>query len=113
MLTVILDMQDRLINGQTGKISYTEFAQGIVQKVYVKFSDEQTGLTTMRSCYPGRENFWVPIEKCEAEIPIQKGLASPSIKRNQFPLTLACTPTVHKVQGLSLEKGVIDFDLRK
>ena len=30
MLTVNLDIQDRLINGQTGKISDIEFAQGIV-----------------------------------------------------------------------------------
>ena len=39
MLTVNLEIQDRLINGQTGKISYIEFAQDIVQKVYKKFSD--------------------------------------------------------------------------
>ena len=81
MLTVNLDIEDRLINGQTGKISYIEFAQGIVQKVYVKFPDEQAGLKTMRSCYLGRQNSWVPFEKCEAEIPIKKGSASPSIKR--------------------------------
>ena len=28
-------------------------------------------------------------------------------------LMLAWTSTVHKVQGLSLEQGVIDFDLKK
>ena len=86
MLRVNLDIQDRLINGQTGNISHTEFAQDSVRKVYVKFSDEQAGLKAMRSSYLGRQNSWVPIEKCEAEIPIKKGLASPSIKRTQFPL---------------------------
>ena len=35
------------------------------------------------------------------------------MKRNQFPLTLAWASTGHKVQGLSLEQGVIDFDLQK
>ena len=30
VLTINLDIQDCLINNQTGKISYTEFAQGIV-----------------------------------------------------------------------------------
>ena len=65
----------------------------------------------MRSCYLGRENYWVPTEKCETEIPIKEGSASPSIKYTQFPLTLAWTSTVDKVQ--SLEQGVIDFDLRK
>ena len=72
MLIVNLDIQDRLFNDQTGKVSYNEFSQGIVQKVYVKFSDEQVCLKTMRSCYLGRQNSWVPIEKCEAEIPIKK-----------------------------------------
>ena len=33
VLTVNLDIQDCLINDQTGKISYIEFAQGIVEKV--------------------------------------------------------------------------------
>ena len=37
MLTVNIDIQDCLINGQTGNINYIEFAQGIVCKVYVKF----------------------------------------------------------------------------
>ena len=67
----------------------------------------------MRSCYLGRQNSWVTIEKCEAEITIKKGSASPSIKHTQFPLTLAWASPVYKVQGLSLEQGVIDFDLRK
>ena len=41
----------------------------------------------MRSSYLGRQSSWVPIKKCETEIPIKKG--SPSIKQTQFPLTLA------------------------
>ena len=57
MLTINLDIQDRLINDQTGKISYIEYAQGIVQKVYVKFSDEKTDLKTMRSSYLGKQNY--------------------------------------------------------
>ena len=44
---------------------------------------------------------------------MKKGSVSPSIKRTQFPLTLACASTVHKVESLSLEQGAIDFDLQK
>ena len=56
---------------QAGNISRTEFAKGSVRKVYGKFSDEQTGLKAMRSSYLGRQNSWVPNEKCEAEIAIK------------------------------------------
>ena len=113
MLTDNVDIQDRLINHQTGNIEHIEFAQGTVCELYVKFSDEQAGIRAMRSSYLGRHSSWFAIEKCETEIPIKKGSASPSIKRTQFPLTLAWASTVHKVQGLSLEQGVNDFDLRK
>ena len=51
ILTVNLDIQERLINRQTGNINHSEFAQGSVPKVYVKFSVKQTGLKTMRSSY--------------------------------------------------------------
>ena len=37
-LAVNIDIQDRLINGQTGIIRYIEFTQSNVCKVYVKFS---------------------------------------------------------------------------
>ena len=40
MLTINLDIQDRLINGQTRNINHNEFTQGSARKVYVKFSDE-------------------------------------------------------------------------
>ena len=63
----------------------------------------------MRSYYLGRRNSWVSIEKCETEIPINKGPASPSTKRTQFPLILAWICAAHKVQGFSLEQDVIDF----
>ena len=43
MLAVNMDMQDHLINGQTGIIRHIEFAQGGARKKYIKFSDEQAG----------------------------------------------------------------------
>ena len=109
MLLVNIDIRNRLINGQTGNIRQAEFPQGSVRKVYVNFSNEQTGLKPMRLSYLRRQNIWIPIEKCEIEISIKKGPASPSIKRIQFPLPLAWTSTVHRVQDLNLEKGVVYF----
>ena len=101
MLTFNSGIQDRLINGQAGNISYTEFAQGSVRNVYVKFSDGQASLKTMKSSYRGRKSSWVPIRKCEPDIPIKKGSASTSINSTQFPLILTWGSTVHKAQGLS------------
>ena len=89
MLTVNVDIQDRLINGQTGNFKHNEFVQASIHKIYVRFSDEPAGLRAMRSSYLGEQNSWVAIEKCETEIPIKKELASSNIKRTQFPLTLA------------------------
>ena len=42
----------------------------------------------MRSSFLGRQNSWIPIEKCEIEILINERSASPSIKRSQFHLAL-------------------------
>ena len=60
-----------------------------------------------------RLNCVVPIEKCEANIPISKGSVSPSIKRTQLPLALSWKCTIHKLQSLSLNEGVVSFDLQK
>ena len=50
-----------------------------------------------------KQSYWSPIEKCE--ISINKKSASPSIKCNEFPLTLSWASAGEKVQVLSLEKG--------
>ena len=72
MLTVNVDIQDRLINGQTRNVKHTKFVQGSIHKVHVKFSDEQAGVKAMGSSYLGRQNFWVAIKKYETEIPVKK-----------------------------------------
>ena len=81
--------------------------------IKIHIADKQAELKAMRSFYQGRQNSWVAIEKYEAQIPIKKGSASPSIKNNKFPLMLAWPSTVHKVKGLHLQQGIIDFDLQK
>ena len=50
------NMWDPLINDKTGNISHIEFVQGSLCKVYVKFSEEQTGLKAVRSYHLDRYN---------------------------------------------------------
>ena len=84
MLAVNINIQDRLINGQTGNISHNKFAQGDACKIYVKFSDEKADLKATRSSCLGRQSSWVLTEKCETKIPTKRISTSPSIKRTQF-----------------------------
>ena len=65
----------------------------------------------MRSSYLGGQDYCVPFKKCEIKISLNKGSLSPFIRHTQLFLILAWTSAAHKVQGLSLEQGVIDLDL--
>ena len=83
----------------------------IVQKNYVKFSDLEAGLQTKASSLLSRQHCCVGIQKCGTEIPTNKRATSLSTKRTQFPIVLSWVSTVHKVQGLSLDESVLDFNL--
>ena len=61
-----------------------------------------------------KKHSWVPVEKTEIDIQMKSTKTfSPVIKRTQFPLMLAWACTVHQVQGSSLRKIVISFQLLK
>ena len=72
MLTNNIDVQDRLINGQTRIMRHIEFVEGSARKVYLKFYDEQARPKAMESSYLGRQNSCVPNGKCETEISINQ-----------------------------------------
>ncbi|XP_057316777.1 uncharacterized protein LOC130657796 [Hydractinia symbiolongicarpus] len=113
MLTVNIDIADRLINGQIGTVKHVKADNANkVSKIYVLFDDPKAGKEAIfkSNC----SNRWVPIERAEANIKLKTSKdTSPVIKRTQFPLMLSWACTVHKVQGLTLDKVVISFDLEK
>ena len=112
-LFINMNIQDSLINGQVTDVFHISSAQNNVQKVYVKFLDSQTGLRVMKTAsHLSRQGSCVEIEKSRTEACVISGSIYPSIKKT-LPLALACLSTVHKAQGLTLNQGVVDFDLKK
>ena len=119
MLTTNISIPDRLINGRMGtifRVNVVNEANSTPTTVFNKFDDPNAGKEVIKN-HPipfARENYVVPIEPVLARIKIRPGKAfSPEIQRVQFPITLAWACTVHKVQGLTLEKVVICTDLIK
>lgn len=118
MLTNNIDIADRLINGQIGTVIKVDVDQNTQKPrfVYIKFDDEKAGKNLINKCTDqfAKDNNVVPIGPILAKIKIRLGKpSSPEIQRVQFPITLAFAVTVHKVQGLSLDKVVISFELFK
>ena len=113
MITYNIDIEDRLTNGQIGTVRHIAVDnRACVEKLFIELDDNKAGCKMIRQDYLARQHNWVPIEKTEASIKTRSNKStSPVIKRTQFPLKLACACTVHKVQGLSLDKVVISFDL--
>ena len=112
MVTVNVDIQDMLINGQIGEVAGFEIMNSTVKKVCLKFQDPLVGRNAMLSDHFAQQNCFVPLQKCDADIPICKGSISPSTKRTQFPTMFSWACTIHKVQGLRLEEGVVTFYLQ-
>ena len=106
LLTVNIDLENRLVNGQLGAIKHISLnIHSNVTKIYIKFDDCKAGLEEINTNTFGKQHFWVPIEKTEVDIRIKRiKSSSPVVKRTQYPLMLAWGYTVHKVQDLSLEK---------
>ena len=115
MLAMNVDIQDRLINGQLVTVKHIAINdQRNISKIYIKYDDNKVGLNEISMDSQARDCGWVPIERAEANIRVRASKDSPPvITTSQFPLTLAWGCTVQKVQGLTLEKVVISFDLVK
>ena len=118
MLTININISDKLINGKIGTVFKVDVNQSSQKQIvlYIKFDDPNAGkdLINTHGKPFAREYSVVPIEPVLAKIKVRPGKASsPEIQRVQFPITLAWACTVHKVQGLTLEKVVLSSDLIK
>ena len=110
MLTVNVDVSDGLVNGARGEVIHFITDDDFkVKKILVRFDNATVGLKAMqaspfRTAYPNT----VPLIKHETTF-LLRGRRGNDITRLQFPLTLAWATTIHKVQGLTLERIVVDM----
>ena len=110
MMTVNVDTSDGLVNGVMGEVkAILKNDKNVVHTVLVKFDNVKVGKIAKRSSkyqqnYPG----CVPVQRHKGQY--QKlNKKGAQINRTQFPLTLAWAVTIHKCQGLTLEKVVVDM----
>lgn len=89
-----------LVNGAMGVVESFTYDENKVQKINVKFDNLKKTHNDLTS-----ENNAIAIEQYHHEF-IRNGR---HIVRSQFPLILCFACTIHKVQGMSLDKVVIDI----
>lgn len=114
MLTRNVDVTDGLVNGAIGKIVSFKVVGSRIDTVFVKFDNSEIGEKTRRMSpsFIANANNAVPIKRITTPIGNSCGTAN-KIRRTQFPLVLAWATTIHKAQGLTLDKVVIDFKTTK
>lgn len=114
-LTVNLDTADGLTNGascQVTKIDIQEHEKYACGTVWVQFQDKSTGRTLRaanKHLYKrGYSKDWTPIQPMVKQYAAgQKGQAQ--VQRFQFPLRPAHAKSIHRSQGDTLERAVLDL----
>ncbi|KAG1928320.1 ATP-dependent DNA helicase PIF1 [Pimephales promelas] len=105
MVTRNLDVEDGLVNGCFGKISYivkkTKDGIDTVQMLGLQLDNPNAGRKNRRRVQ-GEEDDLVYIDRSEE--PLRKGAV-----RRQFPIKLAYACTAHKVQGMTMENAVVSL----
>nr|XP_054591539.1 uncharacterized protein LOC129155839 [Nothobranchius furzeri] len=105
MLIKNIDVSDGLVNGVFGTVCRIQFLSNnsFPHIIYVNFDNPSIG-QQLRHRFPTSDTELTnatPISPDEDKL--EKGV------RRQFPLRLAWSCTIHKVQGLTLQKAVVSF----
>ena len=82
MLTVNIDIQDTLINGQMGVVKYFKIVDNAVSTIFAKFDDPGGGQKLIGANRLARRNNWVPVERTGTHIFVGNSYNSLSIKKN-------------------------------
>ena len=111
MITTNIDVANGLTNGamDTGTNVVIDQTTGMINVILVAFDSEHFGQETrFTSVYNRVPQNAVPMHQTQATFPLDKEVSFQAT-RTQFPLTLAWAVTMHKCQGLTLSKIVIDM----
>ena len=109
ILTVNVDVSDDLVNGARGTVADIVRTSGKVIVVLVNFNNSWVGVAAIqKSHYRQQHPRAVPISRHEAVFRIGRNKTA-EVSRTQFPLVLSWATTIHKVQGLTLDKIVVDM----
>ena len=114
MLTVNTDVSNGLVNGARGTVEaiVTRPGSNDVSIVLVNFDHPRVGNSAIAKSHYKQDHPWAfPISRHEAVFSIGRNRAV-EVSRSQFPLLLAWTSTIHKVQGLILDQIVVNIRVR-
>lgn len=102
MMIKNVNLLDGLCNGSLGTVDDISVSQqGTVQTVWVDFDDEKTGLQARVQCQHMRNRKLTPVKRHEEP--------GTNVTRLQFPLRLSYACTVHKTQGITVDKCAVSF----
>jgi hypothetical protein len=103
---------DGLVNGAQGSVTGFEFSHGAVSAVLVQFDDPDVGRLERARAAAARgqpEPASAPVAIARATSRFYNTRRTRELTRQQFPLALCWALTIHKTQGLSLQKAVINL----
>ncbi|XP_072564692.1 uncharacterized protein, partial [Paramormyrops kingsleyae] len=107
MLLKNIDVSDGLVNGAFGTVSDICFDtdEDFPSEIYITFDNEAAGklLRGKKPCLKAG------LDKATRIKPEEERVTNSGGTRRQFPLKLAWACTVHKVQGLTVDKAVVSL----
>jgi len=111
MLTLNVDIEDKLINGSLGTVRIIDRVRNSKPNgiIYVEFDDEKAGNKLKLNKYPKIRGL-VPIYPRTIEFSYRHNTSLIKIERKQFPLILAESMTVHKAQGSGFDYMLANLD---
>ena len=117
-LTYNVNTSDGLTNGVTGTLcNWSTTKDNLVATIYILFPDNKCGKKarathSFETHKLGIHPSWTPIQRTNVQFKIAR-TSTYTIHRQQFPIRVCAARTVHRVQGQSLEKALIDLGGKK